>query len=109
MSDLNLDRSLPNVDSSCFVAPGAIVIGSITLGAESSVWYQCVLRGDVYTITVGERTNLQDGTIVHADPGFPTVIGSDVTVGLGSIATLLFLWFMIWFIFLRGQFDSNAA
>ena len=54
-------------------------------GRESSVWYQCVLRGDVSTITVGERTNLQDGTIVHADPGFPTVIGSDVTMGHGAI------------------------
>ena len=85
MSELNLDRSLPNVDSSCFIAPNAMLIGSVTLGAESSVWYQCVLRGDVSTITVGERTNVQDGTIVHADPGFPTVIGSDVTIGHGAI------------------------
>ena len=85
MSDLNLDRSLSSVDSSCFVAPTAIIIGNVTLGAESSVWYQCVLRGDVSTITVGERTNLQDGAIVHADPGFPTIIGNDVTVGHGAI------------------------
>lgn len=85
MPDLNLDRSLPNVDGSCFIAPNAVVIGNVALGAESSVWYQCVLRGDVSTITVGERTNLQDGAIVHADPGFPTMIGNDVTVGHGAI------------------------
>jgi carbonic anhydrase/acetyltransferase-like protein (isoleucine patch superfamily) len=82
---LNLDLTRPSVDASCFVAPNAIVIGSVTLGAESSIWYQCVLRGDVSTITIGERTNIQDGTVVHADPGFPAVIGSDVTVGHGAI------------------------
>jgi carbonic anhydrase/acetyltransferase-like protein (isoleucine patch superfamily) len=85
MSDLNLDRSLPNVHASCFVAPNATVIGNVALGAESSVWYQCVLRGDVSSITVGERSNLQDGAIVHADPGLPTIIGNDVTVGHGAI------------------------
>jgi carbonic anhydrase/acetyltransferase-like protein (isoleucine patch superfamily) len=85
MSELNLDRSLANVHRSCFVAPSAIVIGNVAIGAESSVWYQCVLRGDVSTITIGERTNIQDGAIVHADPGFPTIVGNDVTVGHGAI------------------------
>ena len=82
---LNLDLTRPHIHPSCFVAPNAIVIGAVTLGAESSIWYQCVLRGDVSTITIGERTNIQDGSILHADPGFPTVVGNDVTVGHGAI------------------------
>jgi carbonic anhydrase/acetyltransferase-like protein (isoleucine patch superfamily) len=85
MSNLNLDLTRPYIPADCFIAPNAIVIGNVTLGAESSVWYQCVLRGDVSTITIGERTNIQDGTIIHADPGFPTIIGNDVTVGHGAI------------------------
>jgi carbonic anhydrase/acetyltransferase-like protein (isoleucine patch superfamily) len=84
-STLNLDLTRPHIHPACFVAPNAIVIGNVTLGAESSIWYQCVLRGDVSTITIGERTNIQDGTIIHADPGFPTIIGNDVTVGHGAI------------------------
>jgi len=84
-SPLNLDLTRPHIHPDCFVAPNAIVIGNVTLGAESSIWYQCVLRGDVSTITIGERTNIQDGTIIHADPGFPTIIGNDVTVGHGAI------------------------
>lgn len=82
---LNLELTRPHINPSCFVAPNAIVIGAVTMGAESSIWYQCVLRGDVSTITIGERTNIQDGSILHADPGFPTVIGNDVTVGHGAI------------------------
>ncbi len=85
MDQLNLDRSRANIHPSCFIAPTAIVIGAVTMGAESSVWYQCVLRADVATITIGERTNVQDGTIIHADPTFPTIIGSDVTIGHGAI------------------------
>jgi carbonic anhydrase/acetyltransferase-like protein (isoleucine patch superfamily) len=82
---LNLDLTRPNIHASCFVAPNATVVGAVAMGAESSIWYQCVLRGDVSTIKIGERTNIQDGTIVHADPGFPTVIGNEVTVGHGAI------------------------
>ncbi|MEP7200148.1 MAG: gamma carbonic anhydrase family protein [Chloroflexota bacterium] len=85
MSDLNLDLSRTHIHASCFIAPNAIVIGNVMIGAESSVWYGCVLRGDVSTITIGERTNIQDGTIIHADLGAPTIIGNDVTVGHGAI------------------------
>ena len=85
MSDLNLDRTHAHIDSSCFVAPGAIVIGAVSLGAQASVWYNCVLRGDVSTITIGERSNIQDGTVIHADIGFPTTIGNDCTVGHGAV------------------------
>ncbi len=69
-----------------FIAPGAQVIGKVTIGTGSSVWFNCVLRGDVGRITVGERTNLQDGTIVHVTGGrFDTHIGDDVLIGHGCI------------------------
>ncbi|MFT7286664.1 MAG: carbonic anhydrase/acetyltransferase-like protein (isoleucine patch superfamily) [Halieaceae bacterium] len=64
-----------------FVAPNAAVIGQVTLHGNSSVWFSCVLRGDVETIEVGAGSNIQDGVVIHADPGFPTRIGSNVTVG----------------------------
>ncbi|MEE4278056.1 MAG: gamma carbonic anhydrase family protein [Halieaceae bacterium] len=64
-----------------FVAPNAAVIGRVTLQPESSVWFSCVLRGDVESIEVGEGSNVQDGAVIHADPGFPTRIGRNVTVG----------------------------
>lgn len=64
-----------------FVAPNAAVIGRVTLHASASVWFGCVLRGDVEDITIGEGSNIQDGTVVHADPGYPVTVGRDVTVG----------------------------
>ncbi|MEM1404133.1 MAG: gamma carbonic anhydrase family protein [Pseudomonadota bacterium] len=64
-----------------FVAPTAAVIGRVTLHAKSSVWFSCVLRGDVEDIEIGEGTNIQDGAVIHADPGFPARIGNNVTVG----------------------------
>lgn len=64
-----------------FIAPNAAVIGSVTLHENSSVWFSCVLRGDADTIEIGPGSNIQDGTVVHADPGFPTVVGKNVTVG----------------------------
>lgn len=76
---------LPKIHSSAFIAPGAMIIGAVTIGEEASVWFNCVLRGDLEYIEVGERTNIQDGTVVHLDPGFPCVIGADVTIGHGAI------------------------
>lgn len=64
-----------------FVAPNAAVIGRVTLQPRVSVWFSCVLRGDVEDITIGEGSNIQDGTVVHADPGFPVNVGRNVTVG----------------------------
>ncbi len=69
------------IDATAFVAPGAVVVGRVTLGAGASVWYGCVLRGDIEPITVGPRTNVQDLTVVHVDGGYPAVIGADVTIG----------------------------
>jgi carbonic anhydrase/acetyltransferase-like protein (isoleucine patch superfamily) len=68
------------------MAPGAILIGDVTVGAESSVWFNCVLRGDFSAISIGSRSNIQDGTVIHVDEGgMSTIIGDDVTVGHGSI------------------------
>jgi carbonic anhydrase/acetyltransferase-like protein (isoleucine patch superfamily) len=69
------------IDPTVFIARGAIVLGDVQIGRGSSVWYNCVIRGDTERITVGEQTNIQDLTMVHADPGVPCQIGSRVTVG----------------------------
>jgi carbonic anhydrase/acetyltransferase-like protein (isoleucine patch superfamily) len=72
----------PTIAPEAFVAQGAVVIGDVHIGAQSSVWFGCVVRGDVNHIRIGERTNIQDGTIVHVTrKTHPTLIGSDVTVG----------------------------
>ncbi|MBM2614700.1 gamma carbonic anhydrase family protein [Actinoplanes sp. LDG1-06] len=64
-----------------WVAPGAFVLGKVTLGENASVWYTAVLRADRDSITVGDSTNLQDGVVVHADPGHPVLLGERVSVG----------------------------
>lgn len=71
----------PTLDPTVFLAPGAVVMGQVTIGAESSLWFGAVVRGDAAPITIGAQTNLQDGTIVHVDDGVPCVIGSRVGVG----------------------------
>ncbi len=75
----------PEVAESAWVAPGAYVIGSVHLGEESSVWYGAVLRGDTEPIRIGARTNIQDGCVLHADPGYPAIIGEDCVVGHKAI------------------------
>jgi carbonic anhydrase/acetyltransferase-like protein (isoleucine patch superfamily) len=69
------------IDPTAFIAPGAIVLGDVHLGAESSVWYNAVLRGDTDRITIGDQTNIQDLTMIHADEGVPCTVGNRVTVG----------------------------
>lgn len=70
-----------NLHPSAWVAPSADVMGDVTLGEDASVWYQCVLRGDIAPIVLGPRSNLQDLTMVHVDEGVPCTIGADVGVG----------------------------
>ncbi|PFG20481.1 gamma carbonic anhydrase family protein [Serinibacter salmoneus] len=70
-----------HVDPSAWVAPGAVLAGAVHIGARSSVFYGVVLRGDCESITIGERSNLQDGVVVHVDDDYPTVVGDDVSVG----------------------------
>jgi carbonic anhydrase/acetyltransferase-like protein (isoleucine patch superfamily) len=76
-----LDDDEPEIDESAYVAPDAVVIGRVTIGAEASVWPGTVLRGDHGYITVGARTSVQDGTIVHCTARWPTIIGEDCVVG----------------------------
>jgi carbonic anhydrase/acetyltransferase-like protein (isoleucine patch superfamily) len=77
----------PTIASSAYVDESAQVIGDVVIGDESSVWMNAVVRGDVNTIRIGRRTNLQDGTIVHVmrEPSHPTAVGDEVTVGHGAI------------------------
>lgn len=72
----------PSIDPSAWVAPGATLVGNVELGPDSSVWYGCVLRGDVERIQIGSETNIQDLSMVHVTAGrFPALIGDRVTVG----------------------------
>jgi carbonic anhydrase/acetyltransferase-like protein (isoleucine patch superfamily) len=76
-----LDDDEPEIDETAYVAPDAVVIGRVTIGPEASVWPGAVLRGDHSYITVGARTSVQDGTVVHCTARYPTIIGDDCVVG----------------------------
>lgn len=71
----------PHLAPGAWIAPGAQLIGNVSIGARSSIWYGAVLRGDGDSITVGAESNIQDGCVLHADPGKPVVLGDRVTVG----------------------------
>jgi len=71
----------PRLGARVYIDPAAVVIGDVVLGDDSSVWPCAVVRGDVQVIRIGARTSVQDGVILHADPGFPLLIGRGVTVG----------------------------
>ncbi|MDW3203961.1 MAG: gamma carbonic anhydrase family protein [Alphaproteobacteria bacterium] len=75
----------PKIDPTAYIAPGAVLVGDVTVHAHASVWFGAVLRGDDHHIVVGEGANVQDGTVIHVtlDTG-PTVIGKDVTIGHGA-------------------------
>ncbi len=75
------DRAPVLEGSGHFVADNATIIGSVRLKDQSSIWFNCVLRGDNDWLEVGERSNIQDGCILHTDPGIPLVVGNGVTVG----------------------------
>src|SRR3954464_2789447 len=76
-----LGDRLPKIDSSAFVHPDAVIIGSVTIGPESTVWPHAVLRGDYGEIVVGAQTSVQDGTVVHATEEHPTRIGDRCVIG----------------------------
>lgn len=80
-----LGERRPQIDPSVFIADGARVIGDVVLGPGASVWFNAVLRGDTERILIGEGTNIQDGAVVHADPGYPCVVGARVVAGHGAI------------------------
>src|SRR5207249_3828437 len=78
-------RRRPTIHPGAFAAPGASLIGDVTLADESSVWFAAVLRADINAITIGPRLNIQDGSVVHVDDDFPTTVGELVTVGHKAI------------------------
>lgn len=81
MPAYQLDQFLPDIDPSCWIAPCATIIGNVVVGSGSSIWFGSVVRGDNEPIVIGERINIQDGCILHSDPGSPLRIGNDTTVG----------------------------
>ncbi len=76
---------MPKIHDSVFIAEGAQVIGDVTIGEGSSIWYNVVVRGDVNSIVIGRNTNIQDNSTVHADPQVPTIIGDEVSVGHNAV------------------------
>jgi carbonic anhydrase/acetyltransferase-like protein (isoleucine patch superfamily) len=81
MAIYRLGDLVPEIDPDAYVHPEAVVIGAVTVGPGASLWPCSVLRGDRGTITIGARTSIQDGTVVHCGPGFPTVVGAGCVVG----------------------------
>ena len=81
MALYELDGTAPRVAESAWVADNAQVIGNVVLGEDSSVWFGVTVRGDTETITIGRGSNVQDGSVLHADVGLPLNIGENVTVG----------------------------
>lgn len=84
---LSLNGKTPRIHPSAFLAPGCCVIGDVEIGQHASIWYRCVVRADFNYIRIGDRTNVQDGSVIHCDnfadgkDGFPTIIGNDVLIG----------------------------
>ncbi|MEM9205710.1 MAG: gamma carbonic anhydrase family protein [Pseudomonadota bacterium] len=85
MAIFTLDETTPSIGSTAWTAPDAIVLGNISLLKETSVWFGAVLRGDNEPITIGDRSNIQDLTVIHTDPGFPVHVGADCTIGHRAI------------------------
>lgn len=81
MSIYQLGEDKPDIPDSAYVASEAVLIGGVTLGEKVSIWPGAVIRGDNDAIRIGEASNVQDGAVLHVDPGFPLTIGAEVTVG----------------------------
>ncbi len=75
----------PRIAPDAFVAATAVITGDVEIGPQASIWFGCVLRGDLNRIRVGARTNIQDGCVLHADPGYPAIVGDDCVVGHNAI------------------------
>ncbi|MEO8280157.1 MAG: gamma carbonic anhydrase family protein [Ideonella sp.] len=81
MAIFQLDQLIPQVAETAWVADNATVIGNVQLGENASVWFNAVLRGDTERLTIGTNSNVQDGSVLHADPGYPLTLGDNVTIG----------------------------
>lgn len=82
---LAVNGQSPRIAEDAFIAPGAVVVGDVEIGAGSSVWFNAVLRGDVAPIRVGRGTNIQDLAMLHVDRGNPCIVGNNVTIGHSAI------------------------
>jgi carbonic anhydrase/acetyltransferase-like protein (isoleucine patch superfamily) len=76
---------MPTIEENVFIAPGAMVIGDVTIREGASVWYNTVIRADTAPIVIGRRTNIQDNCTLHVDPGAPLIIGDECTIGHGAV------------------------
>ena len=76
-----LGELVPRIHPEAFIHPDAVLIGDVTVGSESTVWPGAVLRGDYGQIVIGDRSSVQDGTVIHAGPGFPTIVGDGCVIG----------------------------
>jgi gamma-carbonic anhydrase len=85
MNSIAYKGKTPTIGQNCYIAPTAVLTGDVTIEDGASVWFGCVLRGDVAPIRVGKRSNIQDNTVIHGEQGSPTIIGDDVTVGHSAI------------------------
>ena len=77
----DLEKNVPEISADSWIAPNAIIIGKVKLEKNSSIWFNAVLRGDIEKIVIGEDSNIQDGSVLHTDPGCPLTVGKGVTVG----------------------------
>ena len=77
----DLENNIPKLDPNCWVASNAIIIGKVELKKNSNIWFNAVLRGDLEPIIIGENSNVQDGSVIHTDPGCPVTVGNGVTLG----------------------------
>ncbi len=82
---LSVNGHTPSIAASAFVAPGAVVTGQLTLSEQSSVWFGVIIRADSAPISIGADTNVQDGSVLHADPGHPCRVGARVTIGHAAV------------------------
>ena len=75
----------PRIHETAFIAPGAVVLGDVTVGEDAGIWYNATVRGDRDSVVIGRRSNIQDNAVVHQDFGYPVTLGENVTVGHGAI------------------------
>ena len=86
MSVISFENKVPKIGARVFLAPGALVLGEVSLGDDVSVWFNVVLRADIHWIRIGDRSNIQDGAIIHVERGlYPTVLEKEVSVGHGAM------------------------
>ncbi|QQR38755.1 gamma carbonic anhydrase family protein [Devosia rhizoryzae] len=81
----SLDGIAPHIQTSAWIAPTAVIIGDVVIGADAGIWFGAVARGDIERITIGARSNCQESVVLHTDRGFPLTIGQGVTIGHGAI------------------------